>query len=123
VHDVLGLTPSGAVRLVDRLAEAELVNREPGPDKRSRAVRLTADGHRRAATVGAARSTYLLALTANLSTEEVDTLRALLGRVMTAVVSEKNGGAWTCRLCDLEACRRAQGECPTYNAAIASNNP
>jgi DNA-binding MarR family transcriptional regulator len=117
VHRVLGVTPSGAVRLVDRLAEADLVSRESGPDKRSRAIRLTADGHRQADLVGGTRSAYLLELTANLSPVEVDLLRDLLGRVMAAVVSHKDGGAWTCRLCDLAACRRAQGECPTYNAA------
>jgi hypothetical protein len=26
---------------------------------------------------------------------------------------------WTCRLCDLAACGRAEGECPTANAAAA----
>jgi DNA-binding MarR family transcriptional regulator len=119
VHQVLGVTPSGAVRLIDRLTEADLVSREPGPDKRSRAVRLTDLGHRQSRTVGAARSDYLLALTADLSAAEVTTLRTLLGRVMAAVVSHKDGGAWTCRLCDLDACRRSLGECPTHNAAVA----
>lgn len=119
VHQVLGVTPSGAVRLVDRLAEADLASRGPGPDKRSRAIRLTDDGHRRSDAVVATRSAYLLALTADLSAEEVTTLRDLLGRVMAAVVTRKDGGAWTCRLCDLAACRRAHGECPTYNAAVA----
>ena len=51
VHQVLGLTPSGAVRLVDRLEGADLVTRSPGPDGRSRAVRLTDAGRERALAV------------------------------------------------------------------------
>ena len=42
--NVLGLTHSGAVRLIDRLAEAGLVTRGPGDDKRSRSITLTAQG-------------------------------------------------------------------------------
>ena len=41
LSQILGLTHSGAVRLVDRLAAGELVTREPGRDERSRAVTLT----------------------------------------------------------------------------------
>jgi DNA-binding MarR family transcriptional regulator len=122
VHKVLGLTPSGAVRLVDRLVEAELVSREAGPDNRSRAIRLTEDGRRLSEVVREARLEYLLGLTAFLSADAVATLRDLLGQVLAAVVGAKQGGAWTCRLCDLSACRRSQGECPTYNAAVAKDS-
>jgi len=120
VHLVLGVTPSGAVRLVDRLAQAGLVRREAGPDGRSRAVRLTDAGRDRARTIHAARAAYLSGLTAGLSPDEVATLRDLLGRVMGNVVAAKHGGAWTCRLCDLTACRRAEGECPAMNAAMSN---
>ena len=117
VHQVLGVTPSGAVRLVDRLAAAGLVVRDAGPDGRSRAVRLTHAGRDRARDVHRARSAYLSSLTEGLAPDEVDTLRGLLAKVMTNVVTHKDGGAWTCRLCDLTACRRPQGECPAMNAA------
>ena len=117
VHQVLGLTPSGAVRLVDRLEAADLVTRSPGPDGRSRAVRLTEAGRQRALAVGGARSAYLSGLVGALDPADVDVLRGLLAKVMAAVVGAKDGGAWTCRLCDLTACRRAQGECPALNAA------
>lgn len=118
IHQVLGLTQSGAVRLVDRLAAADLVSREPGQDRRSREVRLTEYGHRQSRGIRDDRSAYLIALTASLSPEEVATLRDLLAKVLEAVVGLKEGGPWTCRLCDLVACRREQGECPTYNAAL-----
>jgi DNA-binding MarR family transcriptional regulator len=118
VHRVLGVTPSGAVRLVDRLEAAGLVARTAGTDARSRSVRLTGPGRERARTVGRARSAYLRGLVDGLSADEVDALRRLLGRVMANVVHAKEGGAWTCRLCDLTACRRDHGECPAHNAAL-----
>jgi len=117
VHRVLGLTPSGAVRLVDRLVEGGLATRGPGPDGRSRAVLLTPAGRGRATQVNGARASYLTSLLAGLSPAEVDDLHRLLGRVMANVVGAKDGGAWTCRLCDLTACGRKQGRCPTANAA------
>ena len=123
VHQVLGLTPSGAVRLVDRLEGAGLVTRSPGPDGRSRAVRLTAAGRERALAVGGARSAYLSRLVGALEPTEVEVLRGLLAKVMAAVVSSKDGGPWTCRLCDLTACRRPQGECPALNAAQERFSP
>jgi DNA-binding MarR family transcriptional regulator len=122
VHQVLGLTPSGAVRLVDRLEGAGLVAREAGPDRRSRAVRLTTTGREAAAGIGAARSAYLAGLVDGLRADEVDALRGLLATVMAGVVQTKSGGAWTCRLCDLVACRRGEGECPAYNAAVEKSH-
>jgi DNA-binding MarR family transcriptional regulator len=119
VHQVLGVTPSGAVRLVDRLESAGLVSRAPGADRRSRSIRLTEAGRDRARAVGDARSAYLSSLVVALSPEEVEVLRTLLAKVMAGVVEVKDGGAWTCRLCDLVACRRDHGECPALNAALA----
>jgi DNA-binding MarR family transcriptional regulator len=116
---VLGLTHSGAVRLLDRLAGAGLVERAPGPDRRSRSVRLTAAGRRAARRVSGGRIAYLTSLLADLSPAETGALHELLGRVMGQVVEHKQGGAWICRLCDLQACGRAAGRCPAANAAAA----
>jgi DNA-binding MarR family transcriptional regulator len=117
LRQVLGLTPSGAVRLVDRLTEAGLVARGPGEDGRSRSVSLTARGRRVAARVSAARAATLTGALAGLSAKERATLGGLLDRVMANVVRAKDGGAWICRLCDLTACERAAGHCPAANAA------
>ncbi|HVN13170.1 MAG TPA: MarR family transcriptional regulator [Kineosporiaceae bacterium] len=114
---VLALTPSGAVRLVDRLAEAGLVTRGPGPDGRTRSVALTGAGRRTAAGVTAARADYLRQLIGSLSRPERRTLHALLGKLMAAVVDAKDGGPWICRLCDLGDCGLAEGLCPAANAA------
>ena len=114
---VLGLTHSGTVRLVDRLAGAGLVERAPGTDRRSRSVRLTAAGRRTAHRVSDRRIAYLTSLLADFSTAETGALRELLGRVMSRVVQYKRDGAWICRMCDLQACGRDAGNCPAANAA------
>lgn len=119
LHKVLGLTPSGAVRLVDRLAAAGLVTRGTGRDGRSRSVVLTEAGERVAQQITAARATLLSSVLSDLSAAERETLHALMSRVMAGVVRRKEGGAWICRLCDLGACGRASGHCPTANAAAA----
>ena len=114
---VLGLTHSGTVRLVDRLAGAGLVERAPGTDRRSRSVRLTAAGRRTAHRVSDRRIAYLTSLLADFSQAETSALHDLLGRVMGQVVQHKQGGAWICRRCSLQACGRAAGSCPAANAA------
>jgi DNA-binding MarR family transcriptional regulator len=114
---VLGLTHSGAVRLVDRLSDAGLVTREPGMDGRSRSVRLTPAGREAAEAMTAARAATLTELIRGLSTRQRSDLTVLLAQLMAGVVAGKDGGAWICRLCDTTACGRAEGRCPTANAA------
>jgi DNA-binding MarR family transcriptional regulator len=119
LRQVLGLTHSGAVRLVDRLTAAGLVARGAGDDGRSRSVALTEDGRRAAERITAARAEVLGDALGDLSPDEREALHGLLSRVMATLVRGKDGGAWICRLCDLEACGRADGHCPTANAAAA----
>jgi DNA-binding MarR family transcriptional regulator len=121
LRKVLGLTPSGAVRLVDRLADAGLVVRGAGGDGRSRSVVLTEQGQRVAERIGAARATVLSGALDELSADERRSLHALMSRVMSNLVKSKDGGAWICRLCDLDACGRSAGQCPTANAAAAKH--
>jgi DNA-binding MarR family transcriptional regulator len=119
LRQVLGLTPSGAVRLVDRLAAAGLVTRGPGQDGRSRSVLLTPAGRAAAEQISAARAAALAGVLADLAPAQQSLLHDLAGRLMAAIVRTKEGGAWTCRLCDLNACGRPAGRCPAANAAAA----
>jgi len=119
LHQVLGLTPSGTVRLVDRLSENGFVTRGPGADGRSRTVALTARGRRVADRITAARADTLRSSLARLTPAQREILHELIGQIMVTVVDEKTGGAWICRLCDTRACGRAEGLCPTANAAAA----
>jgi DNA-binding MarR family transcriptional regulator len=120
---VVGLTPSGVVRLVDRLAAAGLISRGPGSDGRSRAIVLTERGQVVAAELKTARLAALQGMLGGLSPAEQQTLHTLLGRVMGTIVEQKSGGAWICRQCDLGACGRAAGECPAQLAAQQKYRP
>lgn len=117
LRQVLGLSPSGAVRLVDRLVDAGLVTRGPGTDQRSRSVALTPQGRRAARRIAAARADVLRSLLERLPPSQRGSVSPLLGALLEAVVAGKKGGAWICRLCDLVACGRRDGKCPAANAA------
>jgi DNA-binding MarR family transcriptional regulator len=119
VRRVMGLTPSGAVRLIDRLESEGLVVRGPGTDGRTRAITLTDRGAAAAAALARARRQVLTTMLDGLAPDELDTLGELLGRMMGNAVRAKTGGAWICRLCDLTACERADGRCPAATAALA----
>jgi DNA-binding MarR family transcriptional regulator len=113
---VLGLTHSGAVRLVDRLESDGYVQRKAGPDGRSAAITLTASGQRAATRVSAARADVLGAALATLSPAERDTLDELVGRLLIGMMREPGATRWTCRLCDTAACGRYTGDCPIGRA-------
>jgi rubrerythrin len=66
------------------------------------------------------RIAYLTSLLADFSAAETRALHELLGHVMDQVVHHKRGGAWICRMCHLQACGRAAGNCPAANAAALS---
>jgi DNA-binding MarR family transcriptional regulator len=109
---VLGLTPSGAVRLVDRLEHAGLVERSVGGDARSRRVGLTRKGRAAARAVAAARRDVLEPALAPLSERERARLDELLAKVLIGLKRGPGAKRWTCRLCDVHACGRNEGRCP-----------
>ena len=121
--EVLGLSHSGAVRLVTQLEAAGLAVRRPGTDRRRVTVRLTAQGRRRAAAARSARDAVVRETTGALSAAGGATLEALLDRLVTARVTARaerrragESGAWWCRTCDFAACGRPQGRCPALRA-------
>ena len=81
LRQALALTHSGTVRLVDRLAEAGLVERRIGPDARSVALHLTPPGRRAARRVAAARDSALERAMTGLTAPQCAQLAALLERV------------------------------------------
>lgn len=125
--DVLGLTHSGAVRLVTQLEAEGLAERRPGADRRRIEVRLTPLGHRRAAAARAARDAVIVETTDGLDAEEGAVLEGLLDRLVGSRVAARvqrrragdPGGAWWCRTCDFGACGRPDGRCPAQVTASA----
>jgi DNA-binding MarR family transcriptional regulator len=119
LRQVLGLTHSGAVRLVDRLEHDGFVRRRPGPDGRSTAVTLTASGRRAATRVTTARARVLDTALEALAPDEREIFDHLVGRVLVGMMREPGATRWTCRLCDTVACGRYTGDCPIGRAAEA----
>lgn len=119
LRQVLGLTSSGTVRLVDRLAESGYVQRGPGDDGRSTSVSLTAAGRAAAETVAAARAGLLLGALDDLSPTERETLRQLMSKLLAGLIRGPGAVRWMCRLCDTGVCRGAEGGCPVGNAVRA----
>jgi DNA-binding MarR family transcriptional regulator len=117
LRQVLGLTSSGTVRLVDRLAEAGYVRRGPGADGRSVSVELTGPGRKAAQAVAAARADVLGGALATLSPAERETFEQLMSKMLIGMIRGPGATRWICRLCDTGTCRGAPGGCPVGNAA------
>jgi MarR family transcriptional regulator, negative regulator of the multidrug operon emrRAB len=126
LSQVLGLTHSGAVRLVDRLVSAGYVARAPGRDARSHSPRLTTTGVKVAQRVRIAREGAIARTLGTLSDTERATLTRLCERLISALTRQRleqraagftpAGGA-LCRMCDFTACGRDKGTCPAAEAA------
>ena len=119
LSQVVWLSQSGAVRLVDQLEDDGLVRRSPGADGRTTAVSLTPAGRRAARRVERSRLQLLDATLQPLSAAEREALAALLARLLADMMREPGATRWMCRLCDLSACGRAAGDCPVEREAQA----
>jgi MarR family transcriptional repressor of emrRAB len=126
LSQVVGLTHSGTVRLVDRLATAGFVRRRAGGDARSRTISLTPAGRRIALKARRARQQALDRTVACLSADERDSLTELTAALVAGLTAARleqrsagqppAGGA-LCRLCDFTACGRSAGHCPAAATA------
>ena len=119
LRQVLGLTSSGTVRLIDRMAEAGYVQRGPGDDGRSTVVSLTGAGRAAAERVSAARTEVVLGALDGLSAAERETLRTLMAKMLAGLIRGPGAVRWMCRLCDIGVCRGAEGGCPVGTAVRA----
>ncbi|MHB8533168.1 MAG: MarR family winged helix-turn-helix transcriptional regulator, partial [Solirubrobacteraceae bacterium] len=114
---VLGLTPSGTVRLVDRLHDSGYVTRRPGEDGRTVSLHLTAAGKRAARRATGARAQVLDEAISPLSPDERDVLERTIAKILAGLIRPPGAVRWTCRLCDTTACGRRTGGCPVANRA------
>jgi DNA-binding MarR family transcriptional regulator len=117
LRQVLGLTSSGAVRLVDRLEGAGLVRRQAGRDGRTTTVSLTPAGRRAAARVARARAQVLEEALGVLPAQERAALEPLISRVVVGLMREPGATRWMCRLCDTGVCGQRTRDCPVSRAA------
>ncbi len=117
LRQVLGLSSSGTVRLLDRLAETGYVEREEGADRRSTVIVLTRAGRAAAERVCRARADVLDRAMAVLSPPERADFDKLIGKMLVGMMREPGAVRWICRLCDTSRCRGSDGGCPVGNAA------
>jgi DNA-binding MarR family transcriptional regulator len=117
LRQVLGLTSSGTVRLIDRLAESGFVERGTGADARTTALTLTEQGRLAATRVTEVRAAVLERALGVLSSAERDVFEQLAGKVLVGMMREPGATRWICRLCNIGVCRGAAGGCPLGNAA------
>lgn len=117
LRQVLGLTSSGTVRLLDRLQESGYVRREAGTDGRSAAVVLTESGRQAALAVSNARAAVLERSLSVLSPSERAAFEALASKMLVGMKRGPGATRWICRLCDIGVCRGTSGGCPVGSAA------
>lgn len=117
LRQVLGLTSSGTVRLVDKLAQSGYVRREPGADGRSVSIVLTDRGRLAAQRVAGSRASVLEDALTVLTPDERQAFDRLAGKVLAGLIRGPGATRWMCRLCDTGVCRGAAGGCPVGNAA------
>lgn len=119
LRTVVGLTPSGTVRLVDRLEREGLARRAAGADGRSVSVRLTTRGRQVARAVRDARTAVLAQLLTPLDASQRVALADAAATLLAAITDGRTAARRTCRLCDVGACGHHEGRCPVTNAADA----
>lgn len=116
----VGLSHSGCVRLVDRLAELGLVRRmATTSDARAIQLGLTRKGRALAARVHERRQEILLRAVHSLAPVEQRQLGALISKVFASEVTTGASALRSCRLCDYAACKRCplRGEEPADGVA------
>ena len=101
---VLGLTHSGAVRLVGRLTSAGLVERRRGADARRVELRLTGQGQSVVRRVRRTRQRILDSVVSELSESERGVLATLLDHSLRQITPSGVQAQHSCRLCDHSVC-------------------
>jgi MarR family transcriptional regulator, negative regulator of the multidrug operon emrRAB len=127
LRQVLGLSHSAAVRLIDGLvADGHVARQQAADDRRSVALFLTASGRTTARRIIAARQRAVEATLEHLTEAELRSLTRLAEGLTEDIadlrLNERRRGAapargWLCRLCDFRACGRSEGRCPAATRA------
>ena len=114
---VVGVSHPAAVQVVNRLATEGLVERRPGPDRRTVALHLTAAGDVAVDRLLERRADALGALLDPLDDDERERLGALLEKVVAGLADDRPDALVACRLCDRAACIAARA-CPLQHTVV-----
>ena len=119
LRNVLHLSHSGTVRLVDRLIDAGLVVKRQGADNRSVSLSCTGSGARKAKGILKAREDVVSPLLSRLDAQERGQLEHILRKLTWSGIATKNDGVNTCRLCNIDICFN-RGNCPVTVARLSN---
>ncbi|BCL72139.1 MarR family transcriptional regulator [Vibrio nigripulchritudo] len=111
LRKVLGITHSGAVRLINTLEKEGLVERYRSEvDARAVVLRVTDKGSKRAEQVLKARERVTDQVFAHLNSQQQDAIVSALEVSLSALTNDQESARRICRLCNEQVCR-AKG-CP-----------
>ena len=105
LKQVLGLSHSGTVRLVDRLVAEGLVKRKPGADKREIALYATKRGKDLREQILQRRLATIQPLLDPLTKSEQKNLHQLLHKILASMETTDLQRKTLCRLCDNRVCK------------------
>jgi MarR family transcriptional regulator, negative regulator of the multidrug operon emrRAB len=106
----LGLTHAGAVRVIDRLCEANLVERRGGPDGRTVALHLTRPGRTAWKRQLVARASWLDQCIEEAPHHIQLQAAAVFDYLLRTLTTDEDQSERLCRLCDEASC--PQDICP-----------
>ncbi|HTP38829.1 MAG TPA: MarR family transcriptional regulator [Steroidobacteraceae bacterium] len=118
LSEILQMSHSGCVRLVDKLHEQQLIERRPGKDKRSLSLYLTAAGRERKRQVLQARREALTAVIGALDPAQQQQFVGLLEVMLQSITRCKRDADIICRLCEEQVC--AQSHCPVTIGSVVN---
>ncbi|MDB9524376.1 MarR family transcriptional regulator [Oscillatoria sp. CS-180] len=104
LRQILSLSHSGTVRLIDRLESKGLIERRPGTDGRTLALFLTEAGHQRRNAILAKRRQQLQFAINSLTQSELEQLTKLMEKMLTVMTTSELRNFAICRLCEEEVC-------------------
>jgi MarR family transcriptional regulator, negative regulator of the multidrug operon emrRAB len=111
LSEAVGITDSGGVRLIDRLAADGLVRREKLSARMVR-LHLTPCGQRAVERIEQARIAAATDLLSPLSGAQRRQLEAVLARILAAQTHGEDDLRRICRLCSFDACESGGRACP-----------
>jgi MarR family transcriptional repressor of emrRAB len=106
----LTLSHSWTVRLVEKLANAGLVQKKAAADKRAVALFLTEQGKRKVQGIVRTRRRCLEEVLAVLPVKDQRKLTTMLERMLAFMSDDEDRAAAICKLCEVEVC--PQNRCP-----------
>jgi DNA-binding MarR family transcriptional regulator len=105
LHERLGITLSGTVRLLDELEDLKVVWREKTPGRKETALHVTQAGARVLAQGLWARQAAIRAIIEPLAPDEQEQLTALIAKALAGGSRRRVDADIACRLCEWDVCR------------------